>query len=179
MTENKGQAQARSLSGTLDAAGTSALGLGGGTSMVKAHLRAWDTVPSSPLPRGGPGGRWQAVGGPRAGHGPLQPLVSSSTDILKSSRPRPVSGTKPDPTQQWEPSPTASWGAAETGFRPLSSEHVRSCEDQAPLASLLPCRAAGPHCGHQAQALADRSEDQVPGDQTHHLPTCILGNTLP
>lgn len=62
------------LSEALDAAGTSPLGLGGGASMVKAHLRAWGTAPSSPLPKRGPGGRGQAVGWPRASRGPLSPL---------------------------------------------------------------------------------------------------------
>lgn len=167
----------------LDAAGTSPLGLGGGASMVKAHPRAWGTAPSSPLPRRGPGGRGQAVGWPRASRGPLEPLVSPPMDVLKPPHPRghvwPVPGTEPVPTQPWEPSRTASWGLGGQAPGPSLQSMSEVMGTRHPAASLLPGRAAGPRCGHGEQAAAGRSEDQVPGDRTHHLPTCIWGNSLP
>lgn len=175
--ENEGAGSKTQTLGDTGHGGDQPSGVGGGTSMVKAHLRAWGTAPSPPLPRGGAGGRW-----PRASHGPLEPLVSSPIDISAFS-PRghvwPVSSTEPVPMQPWEPSLTASWGAGTTGSRALSSEHVRSHEDQTPGGLSAAMQGSWPTRGASAQALAGRSEDQVPGDQTHHLPTCFLGNAIP
>lgn len=129
--------------------------------------------------------RWEGAGR-RVAQGqsrPLEPFVSPPMDVLKPPHPRghvwPVPGTEPVPTQPWEPSRTASWGLGGQAPGPSLQSMSEVMGTRHPAASLLPGRAAGPRCGHGEQAAAGRSEDQVPGDRTHHLPTCIWGSSLP
>lgn len=150
--------------------------------MVKAHPRAWGTAPSSPLPRRGPGGRGQAVGWPRASRGPLSPLFPCLWTFSSLLIPEVMCGQCPaqslSPHSRGSPLGQQAGGWGDRLQAPL----FRACQKSwgpDPAASLLPGRAAGPRCGHGEQAVAGRSEDQVPGDRTHHLPTCIWGSSLP
>lgn len=76
MTENRPQATGRKLRDTPTRQGQALWGWGvwevTGTSGAKARLRAWDTVPSSSLPREGPCGGGRQLGDP----GPVAALVT-------------------------------------------------------------------------------------------------------